>query len=451
MKKVSLLIVVFGAMLTQAVLAQTAYELNTTGTSTWSTTTIWTPNGTPGANAGDTVSTAGVPSNSATVNLGASRTVAGLTIQANSSQVHTFQASAADQTLTVSGVLTKNSSGEGRIHNGSSLFSNFDVSIGSMSVNAGSMFLGTTTSSIDDLTVGNVSISGSTSLRLNVTNSANLGVITVGTGSTFNIANGPQTGTNSRTVTVTGIAGAGTVLNSNNSMSSGSTSGTLVISTSADQSFTGLVTNGGTGQTLHLSKTGAAQQTLGGTGANLYSGNTTVTSGTLRLDKTAGVNAIASGTIFMNAGTLLLNKANQIADGVNMQSTAAGSTFNTGGFNETLGTLDLNANLTLNLGAGTSALAFSDSSGIDWGLSTLTILGWTSGSDTLRFGTSSSALTVAQLASISFSGSPSGAQIDASGYITPIPEPSVAAILGLTLTLFVVFRRRSISARSRMK
>lgn len=58
---------------------------------------------------------------------------------------------------------------------------------------------------------------------------------------------------------------------------------------------------------------------------------------------------------------------------------------------------------------------------------TLTILGFEVGVDTLRFGTSAAGLTAGQLATISFGGI--AAQIDATGYVTPIPEPAAIGLL----------------------
>jgi len=79
-----------------------------------------------------------------------------------------------------------------------------------------------------------------------------------------------------------------------------------------------------------------------------------------------------------------------------------------------------------------------------------TVANYQAGSDVIRFGTSSSALTSTELSHIVFSGYSLGgaAQIDANGFVTPtgsaVPEPSTyAAIFGaLALGAVAVVRRR---------
>jgi autotransporter-associated beta strand protein len=97
--------------------------------------------------------------------------------------------------------------------------------------------------------------------------------------------------------------------------------------------------------------------TLSGGAANTYSGLTTVSAGTLTLNKTAGVNAIvgdgvsskSTDDILVNGGTLLWSANDQVADSVRINVTTG--TVNFGSANETLYDLE-NSGGTVNYGTG---------------------------------------------------------------------------------------------------
>ena len=86
-----------------------------------------------------------------------------------------------------------------------------------------------------------------------------------------------------------------------------------------DLLITGVLSNGG------VSKTGLGTLSFGGTGANTYTGLTTVSAGTLMLSKTAGVNAVG-GDVTITGGTLSLEAASQLPSSATV--TLSGGTFN---------------------------------------------------------------------------------------------------------------------------
>jgi len=219
------------------------------------------------------------------------------------------------------------------------------------------------------------------------------------------ITSGTLTLNNSAT-TITSLSGAGGLAFANGHV--------LTTGDSTSPSFTGVIS--GTGSIV---KQGSGSQTLGGGSANSFSGSITI-----------------------NNGSIVAGKANALGNTANGLA-LDGGTFNTGGLNQTLGTLSLSANSSIDLGSGSSAMTFADSSAQSWS-GTLDILSYTAGSDTLKIGTSGSGLTALQLSEIYFPdiGGGEGAAIDPSGFLTPVPvpEPSSVALLLLEAAGLLRFR-----------
>lgn len=172
-------------------------------------------------------------------------------------------------------------------------------------------------------------------------------------------------------------------------------------------------------------------------------------SGTLFLDSN-GNNYAGSTTI--NAGTLRLGAASVIPDSSNL--ILNGGTFHTGGFTETLGTLDVNASAVINM-SGSGTVTFSPSNLVAWS-GTLSIWNWDVGGGTptsMRFGLNSAALTASQLYNIrvydgagtSYLGS--GA-LNSSGFLVLVPEPG-AVMTGVLLLGVVGWRERRYFLRVR--
>jgi autotransporter-associated beta strand protein len=107
-----------------------------------------------------------------------------------------------------------------------------------------------------------------------------------------------------------------------------------------------------------FSKTGTGTVTLSGGTANTLSGTVTVGEGTLKLDKTAGVNAIAGNLIVSNSAVLLVAQSDQVNN--SSAVTLSGGTIQRGsGVSEVFGNLNLTTGSFLDFGTGsTGTLSF---------------------------------------------------------------------------------------------
>ncbi len=132
--------------------------------------------------------------------------------------------------------------------------------------------------------------------------------------------------------------------------------------------------------------------------------------------KISGANTY-SGTTTVSGGTLILGLSHVLPDTTDVSIGAA--TLDADTRTDTAGTLDVTAAATIRLGLG-AALRFADSSAIDWSTGTLTLTGTFVSGTSLRFGTTASGLTAAQLARISKPGGGTVA-LNATGFLIDAP------------------------------
>jgi fibronectin-binding autotransporter adhesin len=203
----------------------------------------------------------------------------------------------------------------------------------------------------------------------------------------------------------------------------------------ANTDYSGVLSGGG-----GLTKVGTGTLTLSGASANTLSGINTVSNGTLRLEKSSGVNAIAGNVAIGSGATLLLAADNQVAN--TSAVSLSGGTIKLGGaVSETFGALvvdadsflDFNNAAGVNISFGTYSPTQKITVNNFIGLSTLVFK-----SDMTTFVTNSTYFSFASGYSSAVWNS-----LNTTFTITAIPEPSaVVAAVGLAGLMLWPARRR---------
>ncbi|HAB98648.1 MAG TPA: hypothetical protein DCE71_02350, partial [Parachlamydiales bacterium] len=144
---------------------------------------------------------------------------------------------------------------------------------------------------------------------------------------------------------------------------------TLQVDSGTQLTFSGIVSGAS-----NLTVQGGGTAVYSGALANTMSGLTTINAGTLQLNKTSGINAIAGNVTINPSGTLLSSAANQMIDTATI--TLAGGVFNTAGNAETIGSLVFNSGTLTQggavlgiAGAGAGALTMGDNTIISGNIS----------------------------------------------------------------------------------
>jgi fibronectin-binding autotransporter adhesin len=231
---------------------------------------------------------------------------------------------------------------------------------------------------------------------INVQNSAALGGAnygnTIATGAALQLQGDVNVSESEFSVTGSGQAATGAIRNisGSNSLSAaldlggnttvGADAGTMTLSGDINLGSSRTLTTAGAGKLVlsgalsgggsNLTVTSGVT-TLAGSSGNAYSGTTTVTNGTLQLNKTAGTNATGGGPIVIGDGsgsassaTLILLASNQIPDYTTLLTINADGRFALNNFSETINTIagtgliDLSTSGYLNVGIGSSSSVF---------------------------------------------------------------------------------------------
>ncbi|HXL79339.1 MAG TPA: C25 family cysteine peptidase [Pyrinomonadaceae bacterium] len=347
-------------------------------------------------------------------------TLAGNVFLAESDSVSRTLSIAGSGVLSINGLITNNSGAN-------TLSSNLQLNSVNVTLKLtnANTYTGTSTLANGTLVLGNKAAFGTGTVAWNgVTTSASTDLSGVnalsnnGTiGATGNIFAGSNnlelsgTLTSSVSPTITNNISGGTFTLSNTlNLSNSGTNRTFTFSGTGNTAVTGVIANGG-GSTSNVVKSGIGTLTI--SGANTYTGTTTISAGTLTLGA-SGVLADSSNVI-MNGGTF---------------STGAAA-----GFTETVGTLALTDDSVISLGSGSHTLTFAASNGVSWTAGKkLAITGWTGGfngtsgtSGKIFVGSTSSGLTASQLAQVSFSNGVTNytATILSTGEVVPVAPTAV--------------------------
>ena len=225
--------------------------------------------------------------------------------------------------ITVAGVISGSGAALTKVGTGTLTLSSTNTFGGGTTVNAGTL----TSAVAGGFGTGNVSVNptgttgtGADAATLNSTGSiASAALVTVNTNSTFAIG---TVNFNGATPTIGGLTGTGSVV-LNNSTGTALTVGSTNNLTST---FTGVISEGTAGMGS-LVKAGTGALTL--SGANTYTGTTTISAGTLQLGN-GGVSGSLSGTTgITNNGMLVVNRNNPFLGSVDLHG--AGIT-GSGGF-----------------------------------------------------------------------------------------------------------------------
>ena len=396
-------------------------------------------------------------------NASQTRTITNAIVLANGMNVTVDAVSSAQDSTGASAAVSINTTLAGNISGSGSLTktnSNTLTLSGSNSYTGGTTILNGTLSGTTDSLQGAITNNGA--LKFDQASSGTYSGVISGSGNFEKRGVGEVTLSSANSYTGGTTISGGTLSGTTDSLQGAITNNSaLKFDQASNGTYSGVISGSGT-----FEKKGVGEVTLNN--ANTYSGGTTITAGTLKLNRAGnGTGGTIVGTIAVTGGTLLLGQANQISD--SSAVTLAGGTLNTAGFADQVGGLSISGNLAISglVAAATAGAAGSSDflfSSIDLstysgaGGSTLNLGGGYSYGQTINIASSNytgwSGYSSGNLNNfadkVMFGSTGMKAQISFNSttgltYVTAIPEPKVyvaAGILCLLVGLTEVNRRK---------
>jgi autotransporter-associated beta strand protein len=313
--------------------------------------------------AGATLDYAGVTNTHSVNSLSGGGANGGNLVLGNSLFISTSQSTSYAGSISGTGALVKNGTGTQTLSGTSTYTGTTSIQNGTLSINSISSVNGGASS------LGNASTVARGTIQIGATTSAGTLLYTGSGHSTDRVVNLVGT-TGGATLDASG-SGALVFSNAFTATGAGAKTLTLTGTNTADNRIGGAIVNNSGANTTSLTKDGTGKWVL--SGANTYTGNTTINGGTLQIGSGGSTGSLSTSSALNNNGTLVFNRSNAITQGTDFASVIAGTgnvikngsgTLTLSGANTYTGTTTIEAG-TLQIGSGGSTGTLSTSSALN--------------------------------------------------------------------------------------